>query len=225
VPAALSLALPGAGQHALGQQRKWLYLALEVGAWAFFLERRHAGGEYRERYRDFAWDNARFQGGARIDGDFDYYETLTHWTRSGAFDRDSGAAGVQPELDPAAYNGFVWDLAARIFLPGGTGASETDPGYPSALAYYAARAYGPDMLWDWTGAPGAQAEFSRLVDGSDSRFRQATTLLGVVIANHLLSSIDAYLSSGSSATAGIRVVPTAAPWATWSVQLTLPVPR
>ena len=225
VPPALSAVLPGAGQHVLGQQRKWVYLALEIGGWAFFAERRHAGGEYRDRYRDYAWDNARLQSGGRVDGDFDYYETLTHWGRSGAFDRDAGAVGVQPELDPTAYNGSIWDLAARIFLPGGVGSGETDPGYPSALAYYVERAYGPELLWDWSGAPGAQAEFSRLLDVSDSRYRQATTLLGLVIANHLLSAVDAYRSAGRSPAAQLRLVPGELPGVTWGVQLTLRTPR
>jgi hypothetical protein len=225
VPPALSALLPGAGQHVLHQDRKWLYLALELGAWGFFLERRHAGDEYRDRYRDFAWDNARFQTGGRTDGDFAYYETLTHWARSGAFDRDGGSSGVQPELDGATYNGSVWDLAAGLFLPGGPGSGEGDPGYPSALAYYTARAYGPEMLWDWSGAPGAQAEFSRLVDVSDSRFRQATTLLGIVIANHLLSAVDAYISAGGAPPARLRIVPAALPGTTWGVELSLRSPR
>jgi len=225
VPPALSAVLPGAGQYVLGQQRKWLYLALEVGGWAFYLERRGEGNEYRDRYRDYAWNRARLQGGARVDGDFAYYETLTQWARSGAFDRDLGATGVQPELDPATYNGSVWDLAARIYLAGGAGAGETDPGYPSALAYYVQRAYGPELLWDWAGAPGAQAEFTRLVDVSDSRFRQATTVLGVVIANHLLSAVDAYLSSGSRSALRVRAVPLVGQGAHWGIELTLPAPR
>jgi len=46
-PTFLSLALPGAGQHVLGQKRKWAYAALEVVGWAVFLERRSAGNDYR----------------------------------------------------------------------------------------------------------------------------------------------------------------------------------
>lgn len=226
LPPALSLVLPGAGQHVLGQNRKWLYFALEAGAWAFYLERRRAGGDYRDRYRDFAWDRARVQGGARVDGDFGYYETLAHWLQSGVYDRDATTTGVQPELDPATFNGSIWSLAARIYLSGDVGAPETEPAFPSALAYYADRAYGPEMLWDWSGEPGAQAEYSGLVDASDRRFRQATTLLGVVIANHLLSSVDAYVSSrGGPAGAAIRVVPGQTPGSAWGLLLTIPTPR
>ncbi len=227
VPPALSVIFPGAGQHVLGQARKWVYGALEIGAWAFYVERRRAGGHYRDRYRDFAWMQARLQTAPRLDGDFEYYETLSHWTRSGAYDRDPSVAGVQPELDSATFNGSIWSLAAAIYLSGDTGAPETDPAYPSALAYYASRAYGPEMLWDWSGAPGAQQEFSGLVDASDQRFRHATTLLGVVIANHLLSGVDAYVSSRGGAPAGtsLRVLPGRTPGPTWDLVLTIPTPR
>ena len=204
----LSLGLPGAGQHLLGQRRKWLYVALEAVGWTLFLERRGAAGRYRERYRDFAWENARFQSGARIDGDFDYYETLTKWTRSGAFDSDEAAPGVQPEPDAGTFNGSVWALALQIYLQGGGSAQEADPGYQNALAYYQERAYGPTFLWDWSGASDGPGELARLIEASDDRFRQATTVLGAVLANHLIAAVDAYASArGLPGAAGLRVEP------------------
>ena len=217
----LSLLLPGAGQHVLGQRRKWLYLAAEAGAWVFYVERRRAGADYRERYRDYAWENGRVQTGARVDGTFGYYETLTQWTRSGAFDADANTAGVQPELDAETYNGSQWWLANAIFVP----VDETDPAYQAALSFYQARAYGPAMLWDWTATPGAQEEFSELVDTSDSRFQQSTTVLGVVLANHLLSGIDAYISSTTGLAARLRVVPDHVPGRDWAAVLSIPLPR
>jgi hypothetical protein len=220
-PPLLSLALPGAGQHVLRQDRKWAYVALEVAGWAFFVERRRAGARYRDRYRDFAWDNGRIQAGARVDGEFDYYERLAHWTRSGAFDRDAASAGVQPELDDATFNGSVWSLATRIF--GATGLPETDPAYQSALGYYRQEAYGPDLLWDWSAASGAQAEYAGLLDTSDSRFRQATTVLGVVIANHIVSAADAYVSSRSRI--ALRLIPDVINGAGWSAIVSVPYPR
>jgi hypothetical protein len=225
-PPLVSLVLPGAGQHVLGQNRKWAYLALEVAGWAFFVERRRAGGDYRERYRDFAWQYGRIQSAARVDGDFEYYERLAHWTRSGAFDRDAGAPGVQPELDDTTFNGSVWSLATRIFLGEAQNVPETDPAYQGALAYYGEEAYETALLWDWSGAPGAQSEYTHLLDTSDSRFRQATTVLGVIIANHVLSATDAYLSARGRATAPrLRIVPDAALGSGWSVLLTVPLPR
>jgi hypothetical protein len=207
-PTLLSLAIPGAGQHVLGQDRKWLYLGLEAIGWALWVERRASARDYRDRYRNYAWETGRIQSGSRVDGDFDYYERLTKWSRSGAFDADPGSAGVQPEPDPSTYNGSVWSLAAQIFLPAGPPPAPTDPAYQDALLYYQERAYGPALLWDWTAAPGDQQELSRLIGESDSRFGQATTVLGVVIANHILSAADAYLSArGRGGSARLRVLP------------------
>jgi hypothetical protein len=104
---------------------------------------------------------------------------------------------------------------------------ETTPGYQSALAYYGDSAYGADMLWDWSSMPGEQQEFRDLVDTSDSRFRQATTVLGVVIANHLLSAGDAYISSSrvGPAAARVRILPGAVAGADWAAVVTVSVPR
>jgi len=232
VPTLLSMALPGAGQHALRQDRKWVYLALEVAGWAFWLERRASAGDYRDRYMDFAWLQGRIQSGPRVDGDFDYYERLTKWSRSGAFDSDPGSAGVQPEVDPDTYNGSIWSLASQIFLPPGQMVPETDPAYESALGYYEQRAYGAGLLWDWTGAPGGQGELARLIRASDSRFGQATTILGAVIANHLVSAADAYLTArGRASPVSLRVLPANAtlgvggPGARWLAVVSIGVGR
>jgi hypothetical protein len=218
----LSLLVPGAGQHVLGQRRKWLYFAAEVAGWAFFFERRHAGHDYRRRYRDFAWNQGRIQTGTRVDGDFDYYETLTHWAASGSFDRDAVAAGVQPELNPDTYNGAIWSLASELF---GADTVETAPAYQDALDFYSVRAYGAEMLWDWSGTPGAQSEFSGLVDTSDRRFQQATNVLGALFVNHLASTIDAFLSSRTAGAARLRLEPTAWPGPSWIAVLAVTVPR
>lgn len=225
-PTFASLALPGAGQHLLRQDRKWAYLALEVAGWGFFVERRRAGGHYRDRYRDFAWDNGRIQGSTRVDGDFEYFERLAHWTRSGAFDRDVVAPGVQPELDGTTFNGSVWARAVGLFLGGNGNVPETDPAYQSALAYYGSEAYASGLLWDWSGAPAAQAQYADLLETSDSRFRQATTVLGVVIANHVLSAADAYLSSrGKGAAPRVRLLPDVVRGQGWIVAFSIPVRR
>lgn len=223
-PMALSLALPGVGQHVLGQRRKWVYLALEVAGWAAYLNRRHAASDLRNRYRDFAWENARIQVDGRVDGPFSYYEALSKWSRSGAFDRDPSAPGVQPELDPVTFNGSIWDRAVRIYFPGGMPVPETDPAYASALAYYGQYAYGSQFLWDWSAIPEAQQEFSDLIHESDHRFSQATTVLGVVIANHLISAADAFLSARDRAGgARLRIVPSRQPsGAGWQAVLSVP---
>ena len=222
----LSFALPGAGQHVLGQRRKWVYLAFEVLGWSFYVERRGAGADFRDHYRDLAWNQARIQSGTRIDASFTYYETLTNWTRSGAFDQEPITSGLQPEVDPTTFNGSIWDLATRIFLPGGTGVPESDPSYQRALEYYTDRAYATEFLWDWTTTGGAQQEFSRLITESDDRFRQATNALGAVLAIHVLSSVDAYLSArGLSPPVEARIAParglTGPRWFGW-VSISMP---
>jgi len=203
-----SAVLPGAGQHLLDQPRKWAYLALEAAGWLFYLDRRSAGGELKAAYRDFAWEEARIQSGPRVDGDFDYYETLTKWGRSGAFDADPGSAGVQPEDDPSTFNGSIWSLATGLFLPGGPSTPPSDPQYERALEYYESRGYDTDFLWDWTGTGGAQDEYAGLISESDERYRQATNVVGAIIANHVVSAVDAYLSArGVPTPSEIRVAP------------------
>jgi hypothetical protein len=224
---AFSALVPGLGQHTLGQDRKWAYWAVEAIGWVLYVDRHRAGGELRDEYMTFAWDEARIQNGARIDGNFGYYETLSKWNRSGAFDGDPGAPGVQPETDPTAYNGSIWALAMQIFLPGGPGVPESDPQYQRALQYYHDRAYGTDFLWDWTGTGVAQDAYGGLITSSDDRFRQATNVLGAIIANHVVSAVDAYLSVRGIATPSeVRVAPTFGPggggWSTW---VRIPVSR
>lgn len=224
-PMLLSLVLPGAGQHVLGRNRKWVFLALEAVGWSLWAERRAAGADYRSRYRDFAWDEARLGGGPRVDGSFPYYETMAHWPRSGAFDRDGAAPGVQPELDATTYNGWIWTLAAGLHLPGGSG-GEGEPGYASALAYYEARAYGDPYLWDWGSDPAARTELTRLISESDRRFRHANNVVGAILANHLVAAIDAFLTArGLAAPAELLVRPAGVHATGWSAVLTLPAPR
>jgi hypothetical protein len=216
--ALLSAVLPGAGQHVLGQNRKWAYLAFETVGWFLYADRRSAGGDLRTQYRDFAWTQARVQQGARVEGDFGYYETLTKWDRSGAYDRDPVVAGLQPENDPAAFNGSIWSRAVLIFPPD-PGASLGDPSYDSALEYYQQRAYGTEFLWDWTDT-GAQTEYGGLIEESDDRYRQATNVLGVMIANHVVSAVDAFLSArGLPVTTETRVSPFLGAGGGWTASL------
>ncbi len=192
--ALLSLAIPGVGQLRSGRARGWVYLAAEASLWGWWFERRSRGSELRDRYRDLAWTGARVQSGPRMDPSFAYYETLSKWARSGAFDA-SPSPGIQPELDPATFNGSIWSLAQSLFLAGDPGATAEDPGWDAAIDYYRGRAYDDRFLWDWSRTPGAQNEFSTTISESDRRFRQATDIVGVVIVNHILSGVDAYLSA------------------------------
>lgn len=204
-----SLAIPGWGQRALGQRRAYAYAAAEALFWAVWVERRSKGSALRSDYRDLAWSAGRLAAGERHDTSWAYYEALSKWTRSGAFDRDPSTAGLQPEEDPTTFNGSIWALARGIHFRGGT-PGPGDPAWEAALVWYGERAYREGFLWDWTGREGDLAEYRRLIHESDDRFRQATTALGAVLANHLLAGADAFLSARVPGTAALRLRPPAA---------------
>lgn len=193
-----SALLPGSGQWILGQRRWVLYLLVEGAGWLEYSRRRSDGSTLRRAYRDLAWERARepITGGQRIDGGFEYYETMTHFPASGVFDRAPSEPGVRPETDPSTYNGMIWALARDLFLPPGDAEpDEESEAYARALAYYQERSFGSDFEWDWQGQDAERTRFARLIRDSDDAFRRSTTMLGVVIGNHLLSSIDALVSS------------------------------
>lgn len=203
--AARSLLVPGWGQLAQGQRRAAVYAAAEVALWVFWGHRRSQARDLRGAYRDLAWETARGARGQRVDGPWAYYEDLSHWRRSGAFDR-SGEPGIQPEEDAATFNGSVWRLARDLHFGGGA-PGPGDPAYENAVAWYDEHAYGDAFLWDWTGQDAEHARFRDLIRRSDDRFRQATTALGGVLANHLLSAADAFVSARVPGTARMRVAP------------------
>jgi len=208
-PALASAVVPGAGQWILGQRRWIVYLALETASVLYHLEREGRGRALRDDYRDLAWEVARVSSGTRLDGDFDYYERLSNFNASGGFDLDPVAPGVQPESDPATYNGRIWELARGLFLGGNPSPQSGDPGWDRAIAYYTERGYGDTFLWDWTGKDVERQRFRDTLRASDSAFRRATTVLGVVLGNHIVSAIDALTSSGGglSDRVGLEVLP------------------
>ena len=220
-----SLALPGAGQHALGQRRWVAYLAAEALGWVFLVDRRRKGTSLRDAYRDLAWEVARGGGaGPRVDADFSYYERLSKWERSGTFDREPARAGLQPETDPDTYNGSVWSLARRIFFADpGNPPSEGDPAHARALDYYRERAYPDELSWDWSGDRRARDRFGELISGSDEALRDATIAGGLVLANHLLSATDAFVSARlrdvGQTSGALRVGSSPTPGGGWSLRL------
>ena len=189
-----SLAAPGLAQYRLGSRRWLLYASVELLSAFLYASRRSDAESARRDYRDLAWNAARsgLSRGVRRDGDFAYYETLSNWDASGAWDADPSRPGIQPETDLTTYNGSVWALAFALYdLDAATpGAS---PDYARALEYYQEHGYAPPFLWHW-GAGDQRERFSRLVGRSDRLFGEARRALWIVVVNHVASALDGFVS-------------------------------
>jgi hypothetical protein len=192
-----SAILPGAGQWYLGKTRWPAYLAVEAWAWIQFLDWRREGRKLQRQYKDLAWFVARrVSTGPRTDAGWDYYEAMTYFQASGAYDSDPLTPGVQPEADPSTFNGSIWALAQEIYLPG---APEDPPDEGSealekAHNYYLTRAYAPNLAWDWGVNTLHQDEYGTLIKEADEALRSSTSMIGVILANHLLSAVDALVA-------------------------------
>ena len=208
-----SALLPGVAQRKLGKGHWIAYLAVEAAAWIGFGHAHWSATDQRGQYQDLAWEVARSFSGPRIDGDFSYYETLEKFLDSGIFDTDPSASGIQPEMDASTFNGSVWLLATEVHFPFGSSPGPGDPEYAAALLDYERRAYDDRFAWSWAGQPAAWDDYMDLIDSSDGSFRRASQFMGLIVANHLLSGIDAFLtarvqaSGGARTQAQIRLVP------------------
>jgi len=197
-----SLLLPGSGQLIAHQDRGAIYLATELLLLTRFLQLNHDGNVGSRRFRDLAFQVARRPyGPIQRDTVFEYFETMERFTASGQFDGDPGL-GFAPETDPSTYNGSVWLLARRTFwVDPNVPPPPTSPEYQRALAFYTARAVGPSFLWSWQDASLEQQEFRATIHSSDDAFRQAQNQLGLLLANHVASAVDALISSRLAAVA------------------------
>ena len=200
LPPLASLVVPGSGQLLTGRDHGLVYIAAEVFLLSRYLQLQHDGRHGSERYRELAFTVAqRGFASLRRDTVFEYYETLERFTSSGVYDRNLSGQ-FTPEDDPGTYNGTVWLLAQRTFFPDPAHppAPGTDP-YIKAINFYMAHAIGPNYQWSWVGSPLEQEEYRATIRASDNAFRNAQNQLGVLLANHLASAIDALISSRLSA--------------------------
>lgn len=192
---AASALLPGIGQAILGNSRALPYLAVEAFAWTSYLSHSLEYRRHRDGYRGLAARVARAPySSIRPNGSFEYYEHMTHYLEAGRFDVVAGG-GIDPETDSATFNGAVWQLARRTYWSNPAVAPDTSSTeWQRAVAFYRARAYDQLYRWSWTNAPREYAAFIALIGESNDANRRAMTDLGVVIANHVLSTVDAYIT-------------------------------
>ena len=195
IPPLASALLPGSGQALLGQDRFVAYLAIEGYAWLRYAADAAEARRQRRSYHALANRVARAEYVAvPPTGDFEYYERMKHWLESGVFDAVPGGA-IDPEMDTTTYNGAMWLLARRTYWQDPD--AVPPPGsaeYEQALGFYMERAVSPAYRWSWRGAELEQDVFARTIDRSNEAYRRAFEDLGLVIANHVLSTVDAYVT-------------------------------
>ena len=198
-----SLLVPGAGQLLARQDRGAVYLAAEVYLVSRFLQLDREAGREAKRFQALAYDVARRSfAPTRRDTIFEYYEQMERFAESGRYDADPGAA-FAPETDPRTYNGSVWLLARRTFWEDPNVAPDpTSPAYWRALQFYQARAVGPEFLWTWRDHTLEHEVFRESIRHSDNAFRRAQNQVGLLLANHVVSAVDALISARLAAVAG-----------------------
>lgn len=203
-----SLVVPGTGQLLGGHSRGAVYLVAEALLITRALTLNSEGRRDQERYRELATVVARAPFDPVLqDTVFEYYEQMGRWVESGPYDTDPGPLLVPPD-DDHSYNGQIWALARTTFFPDPASAPPTDsPEYQRALAFYADRAIGPNFRWSWRNAGLEQDLYRQTINASDEAFRGATTTLGILLVNHLLSAVDAFITErlrGTGRPVGLR---------------------
>ena len=190
-----SAIVPGAGQAILKQDRVIAYLAIEAYAWVRYVADAREGREARTTYRNLASEVARRPFSAtRPLGDFDYYERMEKFVESGAFDAIPGG-DLDPESDTTTANGAIWLLARETYWSNASVAPpRSSDEYIFAEKFYRERAVGPEYRWSWSNARLEYAEFRRTIRRSNNAYRNSLEDLGLVIANHALSTVDGFIT-------------------------------
>ena len=190
-----SAVVPGSGQALLKQDRFVAYLAIEAYAWARYTADAREGRRARASYRELASEVARRQfGGSRPNGDFDYYEKMEKFAQRGAFDATPGG-DLDPEPDSTTANGAIWLLARQTFWTDPTTPPpKSSQEYSNAATFYRDRAIKPEFQWSWANARLEYAEYRRTIRRSNNAYRTSLQDLGLVIANHALSTVDAFVT-------------------------------
>jgi hypothetical protein len=190
-----SAVVPGSGQALLRQDRVIAYLAVEAYAWVRYAADAREGRRARARYRTLASEVARRPFSVvRPAGDFDYYERMEQYAESGVFDVIAGGE-LDPEPDTSTANGATWLLARETYWSDPwTPPPRESQEYVRAETFYRDRAIRPDYRWSWTNAQLEYSEFRRTIRRSNNAYRASLQDLGLVIANHALSTVDAFIT-------------------------------
>ena len=187
-----SLILPGLGQAALDRDRAIAYLAVETFSVLQYLKESREHTRERRQYRTLARDVARssFQG-EKPDGSWAYYEAMEHFLESGEF--SLSLSEVVPEQDTLTYNGSRWILARRTFWANPFVApAPGSQSHQAAIDFYLEKAVRPEFRWTWRNAQLQRDLYRRSIDRANDSARRSRAAVTLIVANHLLSAIDAF---------------------------------
>jgi len=190
-----SAVVPGTGQALLGQDRFIAYLAVEGFAILEYLDQRAVQNRATSRYQTLAGDIARstFPGPFPV-GPWAYYESMEHFKESGVFNLTPGA-GFTPEVDATTYNGASWLLARQTYWSDpNVQPALTSSEYVKSFAFYTARAVQSQFRWSWTNAQLEWDVYKQTIEERNQAARDARLNLGILLANHILSMVDSYVT-------------------------------
>ena len=192
-----STLLPGLGQIRLGQSRFVAYLAVEAYGLVGWANGEATVRRERARYLALARDVARaFFDGKEAIGNWDYYEAMEKHLESGVFDRTPGTGSFSPETDTATFNGSIWLRARRLsnWADPDLEPPHSSAEYVAAVSYYATRAVRPEFRWSWRNAQLEWDDYRQSIRRKNDASRAAREHLAVVAINHLLSTVDAFIT-------------------------------
>jgi hypothetical protein len=211
-----SAVVPGSGQLLMRQRRGVPFLAAEAFLLVQYFSARDDAREFRGEYQRLAEVARSFFTSDFPLGDFEYYERMEQFVESGAFDLDANGF-LDPEIDTTTFNGFTWRLARRTFWEDPDVPPPVDSdAYQRAVEFYQERAVRDEFRWSWQNAQLEQDLFRQTIQRSNGAFRRTSQFLGVLIANHALSAIDAFVMlrlSRQPGPAGEYRIQGTVPWA------------
>ena len=74
--------------------------------------------------------------------------------------------------------------------------------YQNALQFYWDHAIGPSFQWSWRDHSLEHQVFRESIRRSDDAFRRAQNQVGLLLANHIVSAVDALISARLAAVSG-----------------------
>lgn len=191
-----SAILPGLGQVRLKKDRFVGYFAVEAFLVLQYAKNDKEGNDNTREYRSIARDIARRNfPGTHPDTVWQYYEKVGKFLESGSYSLSTPGGPTIPEIDAATYNGEQWTLARQAFgIPLDLTDASHNPNYGEALALYESRAIPQAYGWSWRNAQLEKDIFTKTIGRSNDAYRRANNALVALIANHLLSAVDAFAS-------------------------------